>query len=217
MISIVFHCFPFRLFTQKILEHLATLQFLTCIYNIIDIRMYVSCYFPSKKNAKKNEKLHVLSRYLGGSLQLMNVPGTGVDASQPWGLGKGYPNTKQPSNLLVNPNPQATNQHQPNLFSFVDLFLSNSWGVGGGKFGVCLKGIDLSTFSGISFWDVSIHQPWKAYRWCPQGTSWKCPVKNGKFMGFQGREFLWVLISCWMLFHWETRMSSRLVTNSCRV
>ena len=38
---------------------------------------------PIQEKRNKKRKLHVVSRYLGGSLQLMNVPGTGVDASQP--------------------------------------------------------------------------------------------------------------------------------------
>lgn len=76
---------------------------------MIDIRTVCFMLFlPSKKNATKNRKLHVVSRYLGGSLQLMNVPGTGVDAFLAL---EAEGSEKEPRG--PNPNPE---QHQPICF-----------------------------------------------------------------------------------------------------
>lgn len=105
-----------------------------------------------------------------------------------WGPRKGTPTpTPIPSNinqfvLVSKPQPQATNinQHQAICFVLWICFILTVGGQMGEVWEVCSKGSphrSINPASGICFWDASIHQPWKAYRWCPQGRAMEMSEK----------------------------------------
>ena len=146
---------------------------------------------PIQEKRNKKSKTACCEQVFGWFLTADECPRYGgwcVSCLGSWGLRKGTPTpTPIPSNinqfvLVSKPQPQATNinQHQAICFVLWICFILTVGGQMGEVWEVCSKGSphrSINPASGICFWDASIHQPWKAYRWCPQGRAMEMSEK----------------------------------------